>query len=244
MIRIFVAARYPVIQAGIERALSSAPSDGGLRIVGRSQGVRTTIDGILEHQPDVALLALDQTGQAGIVVARHLKGRVATRLVLLAAEYSEHDVIEALQLGVCGMLLLSLESGQLVRCVGKVARGARWLELDSSSRALDRLLFHRPRPAERPLGLSEREFQVVSHVAAGLGTTAIAETMGVSRSTVKFHLRSVYQKLHITSRVELIQKARAEALSLGGEDEGPGGREDESAHFTGDDAPPPEARAQ
>jgi DNA-binding NarL/FixJ family response regulator len=121
--------------------------------------------------------------------------------------------LEALHLGVRGIVLKDLAPEVLVRCVRAVHAGEPWLEQGVSGRALDTLL-RRDAAARAAKGpLTPRELEIVRMVATGLGTGEMAKRLSISEGTVKIHLHNVYKKLGVQNRVGLVLYAQSNKLA-------------------------------
>jgi DNA-binding NarL/FixJ family response regulator len=146
-------------------------------------------------------------------VPRELQREKApTRVVLLAAELDEQDVLEALRLGVRGMVLKELAPQMLLQCVRKVFAGEQWLEKQAVGRALDILLRREAGEREAANLLTPRELEMVHMVTRGLRNKEMSERLAISEGTVKIHLHNIYRKLKVDNRVELILYAQAKKL--------------------------------
>jgi two-component system nitrate/nitrite response regulator NarP len=127
--------------------------------------------------------------------------------VLLTAALDDQALIEAVRLGVEGIVLKEGAHQLLIPCLDAVREGRRWIQQDLLQRALD--LQMRGGAAPDPLrGLSERERAIAGLVARGLRNRDIAERLGVNEGTVKVHLHRIYRKLGVGSRTELVLHIR------------------------------------
>ena len=149
----------------------------------------------------------------GLAVLRELQGEgLRTQIVLLTAELDEDEVLEAVRLGVRGVVLKEMAPQMLVECVRKVAAGEQWIERRSLNRALDRMLRREAGFREVSPVLTPREIEIVRLVSEGLRNKAIGERLHISEGTVKVHLHNIYEKLGIDGRVALTRYAREKGL--------------------------------
>lgn len=119
----------------------------------------------------------------------------------------EKDIIECFRAGVKGVFRHSQAPQQLVRCIEAVHDGQVWATSDDLSRLLDAFAstpFLRHANGNGANLLSAREKQVVELTADGLSNHEIAERLHISEHTVKNHLFKIYEKLGISTRVELV----------------------------------------
>jgi DNA-binding NarL/FixJ family response regulator len=146
-------------------------------------------------------------------VIRELQGEsLPTRIVLLTAALEEDDVLEAVRLGVKGVVLKEMAPQMLVECVRKVAAGEQWIERRSLTRALDKVLRQEAGLREVSSVLTPREIEIVRLAAQGLRNQAIADQLHISEGTVKVHLHNIYEKLGVDGRVALTLYAREKGL--------------------------------
>lgn len=164
-------------------------------------------------EPDVLVLDLRMPGQTGLDVLRALAGRhPACRRVLLTAAVRDDEVMEAVKLGVKGIVLKESPPETLLECVRTVARGGEWIDAETLTRAL-RSAFDRD-PAQPGNGaLTPRETEIVRMVARGLRNKMIAEQLAISEGTVKVHLHNIYEKLGVDGRLALVLRAQERNLT-------------------------------
>jgi DNA-binding NarL/FixJ family response regulator len=111
--------------------------------------------------------------------------------------------MEAVRLGVHGIILKEMSSDLLVDAIRTVAAGGRWMEKELVGRAVERLAERDT--AERDLLqiLSSRELEVLRRVSTGARNKDIGEALGITEGTVKAHLHNIYEKLGVGNRVQL-----------------------------------------
>lgn len=209
-VRLVIADRHPIILDGLE-VLFSAESD--LEVVARCVNGDETLAAVRLHRPDILLLDIHLPGTHGLRVIRRLRQEKKwPSVVVFTDTIDEVEALEALRLGVRGMVLKEQPADTLVRCVRKVHGGEPWLERDAFSRALTTLLEREAGAREVANVLTPRETDVVRMVASGLDNAEVSERLSISRGTVKVHLHQIYRKLKVTNRVELTLYARSKQL--------------------------------
>lgn len=201
---------HPVVLDGLE-SLFRVERD--FRVLARCRDGDDTLRAVRQHRPDVLILDLRMPGKDGLAVLRELRSEgLATRTVILTAALDEDEVLEALRLGVRGVVLKEMAPELLVRCIRKVHAGGEWLEKRSIGRALEKMLGREVAANQLRGTLTARELDVVRLVATGLRNREIAERLGVSEGTIKIHLHNVYEKLQVDGRLELALLARKKGL--------------------------------
>ncbi|HEV8676341.1 MAG TPA: response regulator transcription factor [Methylomirabilota bacterium] len=201
-ISLLLADDHPLILQGLQNLFGREPD---FTVVGQCRTGDEALDGLRRHWPDILLLDLRMPGTDGLAVLRQMKEeKMATRVVLLTAALDEEDVLEAMRLGVRGVVLKEMAPRLLVQCIRKVHAGGEWLETRSFSRALDKLLKREARPGDMATILTARELEIARMVARGLRNRDIAEKLSISEGTVKIHLHRTYEKLGVDGRLQLM----------------------------------------
>jgi DNA-binding NarL/FixJ family response regulator len=208
--RLVLADDHPIVLHGLENLLRA---EQDLHVVARCGGGDETIVAVRRHRPDLLILDLHMPDKDGLAVLRELhQDRRPTKVVVIADRLNEEEVLEALYLGVNGMLLKALLLLMLVPCVRTVMAGERWFEKRALSRALDILLRRHFGEREMAAVLTPRQLEMVRLVALGLGTAEMSSRLAISEGTVKTHLHRVYRKLKVDNRVALTLYAQSKKL--------------------------------
>ena len=140
------------------------------------------------------------------------KASIPTRTVVLAAELEEDELLEALRLGVRGVVLKEMAPQLLLQCVREVVAGRQWLEKKSVGQALDKLLRHEAAAKELTQKLTPREVEIAKAIGRGLRNKEIADKLSISEGTVKIHLHTIYSKLGVDGRMALLLHLKERAL--------------------------------
>ena len=137
-IRLVLADDYPLLRGGTARLLEPEPD---LELVARCGDVGAALAAVRERRPDVLLLDLHLPPLGGVEVLRRLAREGSTPpVVVLAADAAGDELLEAVSLGVRGVVPEEEAPERLVRCVRAVHGGGRWIEAEMMGRALDRFL--------------------------------------------------------------------------------------------------------
>src|SRR5512132_1732056 len=172
----------------------------------------SAIAAVAQHGPDVLVLDLRMPSQSGLDVLRALAGKhERCRRVLLTAAIRDEEVMEAVKLGVMGLVLKESSPEVLLECVRAVHQGKQWIERDTVTRALHSVIA-RDAADRSSDALTPREVEIVRMVAQGLRNKAIAERLSISEGTVKVHLHNIYEKLGVDGRLELVLCAQQKGL--------------------------------
>ena len=154
-----------------------------------------------DHAPDVLLLDLNIGSTDGIGVMQALRGEgFDLPVLILTVSEAEEDLARALRSGANGYLLKSMEPDEVVDAIVRSARGETVVAPGMTAK-LVRMLDARNTPSLLD-SLTQREQEILSHLARGESNKAIARELDISYDTVKLHVRHVLAKLNLSSRVE------------------------------------------
>lgn len=156
--------------------------------------------------PDVILLDIELPGMSGLDgLAPLLAGAPGARVVVWTV-FEDHDkVFRALCAGAAGYLLKTATMAEIEAAIREVLRGGAPMNPRIARRVLD--LFARFAPPRNDYGLTAREREILEAVVQGSTKKETAAQLGLSYHTVDSHLRSIYQKLHVTTRQAAVAKA-------------------------------------
>lgn len=210
-ITLVLADDHPIFLDGLEDIFRCEPD---FQVLARCLEGRAALQAVHQLKPDVLILDLRMPKVDGLAVLREMqKEKLPTRVVVLTAALDEDEVLEAIRLGVQGVVLKEMAARLLIQCIRKVAAGEQWLEKRSVSLALERLLKREVATRRIALVLTPREIEIMRMVADGLRNKVIAERLYVSEGTIKAHLHHIYEKLMVNSRLELARYARDQGLA-------------------------------
>jgi two-component system, NarL family, nitrate/nitrite response regulator NarL len=210
MIRVVLADDHPLVLDALEQLFRI---EGDIAVVARCTTGREVAPAVRIHRPDVLILDVVMAGGDGLSVLRELHGTPdALPTILLTALLSEAQLLEAIRLGVRGVLLKDMAPRLIVQCVRKVHAGGEWLEQKVAARAMRTLLRRASGEREAAQKLTPRELELVRHVATGLRNKEIAERLSITEGTVKIHLHNVYEKVGVEGRVALAVWAKDRGL--------------------------------
>ena len=208
--RVIIADDHPIVLDGLAQ-LFAAEKD--FDVVSRCSTGDEALSALRRVRPDIAVLDIRMPGVNGMELLRHVYDEgLPTRVVLLTAEISDEAVVEAVRLGVAGIVLKEMAPRVLLQSVRAVAAGEKWLDDGAMRRALDKMMRREAGLADAVRVLTPREVEVVKMVATGLRNKQIAERLSITEGTVKIHLHSIYQKVGVSGRVELSIYAREKSL--------------------------------
>jgi two-component system nitrate/nitrite response regulator NarL len=210
-IRIVLADDHVIVLDGLEQLFRLEPE---FEVVARSTTAEAAVKAVQEHRPDVLVLDLVMPGHDGMWVLRELSElNLPTRTVLLTAHVEENRLVEAIRLGVWGVVLKEMAPRMLMECVRKVSAGEKWLEQQSVTRAIERMQKRESEIDRLTRLLTPRELEIVRLASEGLRNKEIGERLSITEGTVKIHLHNIYEKLGVTGRSQLILYATKHGLT-------------------------------
>lgn len=210
-IRLVIADDHLVVLAALKQLFHQEQE---FRVLACCRDAEETLHAVRQYQPDVLLLDIHMPGKDGLVVLGEMrKAKLPTRVVLLTAGLDDNEALEAMRLGVEGVVLKEMAPHQLLQCIRKVHAGDQWLEKQSVSRALEKMLRREASAREVAKILTPREMEVALLIASGLRNREIAAKLCISEGTVKIHLHKGYEKLRVQSRLELVRFLHEKGLA-------------------------------
>lgn len=211
MIKLVIADDHPIVLSGLETLLHR---ERDLKVVATCSDGADALRAIARHRPDIAVLDQNMPGMKGLGVLRELhESKSPVRVVMLVAELQEDELVEAMRLGVRGVVLKEVAPQFLVQCLREVHAGRRWLDKRSVGHAVDTLLRREAAHKELPGLLTARELEIARAVAAGLRNKEIADKLSISEGTVKVHLHTIYAKLGVDGRMALVLRLKDKVLA-------------------------------
>jgi NarL family two-component system response regulator LiaR len=216
-IRIIVADDHSMVRSGL-RLFLIAFND--MELVGEAANGLEALRVCEQVHPDIVLMDLIMPGMDGIHAARELVTRDPRVRVIGLTSFIEPDLIrEALQSGMTGLLSKDVTASELVQAIHDVRAGK-----PAFSPQIAALLETFPAPGPSALqgepagsdyGLTGREREVLALLAGGASNAEIAQKLVISVSTAKYHVSSIFNKLHVSNRAEAAARAMQQHLVEG-----------------------------
>ena len=203
---------YSIFRSALRMLLET---DRRLRVVGEAAQVESAADIISEERPDLIVVDLPDFGGHDLLPFVQ-KFRVPT-LVLVG----QHDVEiyqRCLSIGVKGLVLKEVSADMLFKAIEKIHSGEIWFDRTIMGETIRQLVVEKQFKREYPNAevvdmLTQRERQVVELICKGMKNKGIAERLLITETTVRHHLTSVFSKLDISSRLELVIYAFRQNIS-------------------------------
>lgn len=173
-----------------------------------------------EAKPDIVLLDIDLGGESGINAIPNLIAKSQARVLVLTGsrDSAVHDA--AVLAGAMGVVEKGESAETILKAIQKVSEGEIWLDRSATGRIFLELSRNKAAEAQNPeqrkiASLTPRERQIVAEIGgdAAAGSKVIAERLHISEHTLRNHIASIYEKLEVSSRLELFAYAGKHGIS-------------------------------
>jgi two-component system nitrate/nitrite response regulator NarL len=209
-IRILLIDDHTVMRLGLRLLIENQQ---GLKVVGEASGRTDALELAEREQPDIILLDLALPGTDGVdLIPELLSIAKETRILVLTGVLEPEIHTRAMRLGAMGVVLKEKAPEVLLKAIEKVHQGEIWLDRAMvanvfSERSRAREAAKKDPEAAKIATLTEREREVISLVGEGLRNKQIADRLFISEGTVRNHLTTIFGKLEVSDRFELLMYA-------------------------------------
>ena len=191
------------LRASMKRLLQRS---AGLRIVADYGNAESALADIARHKPDVVLMDVKLPKMNGVECVRALKTLLPTVLIIMLTVHDDNDsLFNSILAGADGFLLKDIVPSRLVEAIEEVRQGGSPMTPQIARRIVQRFRKGGPEPAIVE-NLTPREREVLEQLALGNRYKEISDNLGISLDGIRFHVRGVYNKLHVHSRTEAVLK--------------------------------------
>lgn len=205
-ISIVIADDHPITLAGLD-SLFARETD--FNVLARCSDPYEAVKAVTTYQPDVLVLDQEMPVMDGVAVVKQLRRVNPDIRVVLLATRDDHQLTEALQLGVQGVVYKNVEPRNLTRCVREVSAGRQWVDPALTNQLKERTTNRGPVLDT----LTRRQFEVARAAVSGLSNKELAQRLGVSEGTIKNHLHAIYERLNVDGRLALLLYLKEKSLA-------------------------------
>lgn len=203
-LRILIVDDQLMVRAGLCKLLE----DAGMEVVAMAGNRAEAIALAAREQPDVILIELEVDGEDTLRFVPDIREAASNARVLILTGLVKHEGHQrAVQAGAVGVVFKNQEPEVLIKAVRKVHAGEVWLDRTTMGNlfsAMTKKSDGRDLDETRRESLTDRELQVISLIAEGLKNKQIAQRLFISETTVTHHLSSIFSKLDVSDRLELV----------------------------------------
>ena len=193
IIRVMAVDDHPLFRGGLAALVAAYPD---LKLVAEAGNGRQAVELFRVHRPDVTLMDLGMPMMGGAEAIGHIIGEFPdARIIALTSWDGDGDIHRALDAGARGYLLKDMVSNEVVDAIRAVHRGGRVIP----AAVAQRLAEFTPRT-----DLTDRELEVLTHLAQGKSNKEIAVAIGRTEATVKVHVLHILQKLDAADRTDAV----------------------------------------
>lgn len=204
-VRILIADDHTIFRDGLRRLLESEPE---FEVVGEAADGAEAVSHARRLHPDVLLLDLAMPRVPGMEALRELTTEHdSTKIIILTAAIEKNQIVEALQIGARGIILKESATQLLLKAIRGVMAGQYWVGRESVADIVEYLKSTsagaQADQQAKNFGLTKREMEILGTIVAGFTNKEIAKKFNLSEDTVKHHLTNIFDKVGVSSRLEL-----------------------------------------
>jgi DNA-binding NarL/FixJ family response regulator len=190
-----------VIRRGLEYILTHSKD---YECIGAYNSAEAAIKNLSIDEVDVILMDINLPGMTGIECVKRLKTQRKDLNVMMLTIYdSNENIFGSLAAGASGYILKNTPSEEILKSIKELHDGGAPMSNDIARKVIQ-LFHHKPQKKEEEL--TKREHEIVDQLAKGLTYEEIADKLFISVETVRFHIKNIYNKLHVHSRTEAVIK--------------------------------------
>lgn len=197
-IKVVVADDHEVVRSGLANLLKGS----NIEIVGEAVDGDEAVEKTMKHHPDVVLMDIRMPNRDGLSALEAIRGKMPdARVVMLSTYDNPTYVARSVALGATDFVLKGSTRQELVDVITRAASGDEPLDT-SVLRRVKRVMRRRHEREDDGIPLTNRELQVLRHVALGLSNREIGQSLGISIETVKEHVQNILRKLDVNDRTQ------------------------------------------
>jgi len=200
--RILLVDDHAIVRLGLMTLLNDQPD---MQVVAEASTAAEAVRAVEKFQPDVVLMDVRLPGEGGIEATRQITERFPKSRVVMLTSFADDDlVMRAISAGAMGYVLKQVGNEELLRAIQAAARGEALLDPSTTAKLLSRVReMDRKTEEDAFRELSDREMDVLVHLARGKTNAEIGRVLNLSEKTVGNYIGTIFEKLHMNNRIEL-----------------------------------------
>jgi two-component system invasion response regulator UvrY len=208
MIKVLIADDHPIVRAGLKQVIERSPD---MRVAGEALDGREVLEKVSREEWDILILDFSMPGKSGLDVIKELRRERPGLPILVLSMHPEAELApRLLKAGVSGYLMKESATTELVNAIRKIHGGGRYVSPALGEKLAGDLAFENGRQGHERL--SDREYQVLLCIAAGMTAQEIALELSLSVKTVRTYRDRVMEKLSLRNDVEISRYAQQHRL--------------------------------
>jgi len=189
--RVMIADDHPVVVLGLAAIINAQPD---MTVVGEASNGRQALELFEKHVPDVTLIDLRMPELGGVDAIKQIRAKHPHAIFIVLTTYQgDEDIHKALKAGAQGYLLKGMAHDDLLDAIRRVRAGVQYLPASVKETLANRT------PGS---DLSPRELQILELIVKGLSNKQIADKLGITEGTVKWHVNAILGRLNVSDRTQ------------------------------------------
>jgi DNA-binding NarL/FixJ family response regulator len=189
--RVLIADDHPVVVLGLAAIINAQPD---MTVVGEASNGRQALELFEKHLPDVTLIDLRMPELGGVEAIKQIRVKHPHAVFIVLTTYQgDEDIHKALKAGAQGYLLKGMAHDDLLDAIRRVRAGVQYLPASVKETLANRT------PGS---DLSPRELQILELIVKGLSNKQIADKLGITEGTVKWHVNAILGRLNVSDRTQ------------------------------------------
>ncbi len=211
MIKVTIVEDNKPIREGLTALIDGTPE---LSCTNSFETCEEMLSNLKETNPDVILMDINLPGISGIEGVKKVKNILPdTNIIMLTVHEDDKSIFEALMFGATGYLLKTTPPAQIIEAIKDANSGGSPMNSNIANKVINLMrMSHTKKDIVSTIKLSERETEILQKLSNGTGYKNIADELFISIHTVRYHIRNIYEKLHVNCQSEAIAIALRNGL--------------------------------
>jgi len=204
-IRVLIFEDNHSLRIGIAQLVNTTP---GYQCVGAFEDCTNLIKNVKDTNPDIVLMDIGMPGINGIEAVKMLREKFPDLKILMQTIFEENvKIFQSILAGASGYILKNTPNARFMEAIKETYEGGAPMSPSIATKVLKMVITQPLDPKANSFNLTEREKEVLGYLVRGMSYKMVADACAISIDTVRVHIRSIYEKLHVHSKGEAIAKA-------------------------------------